>query len=67
MIEKVIETVERETGQKVTAETSLDDLGLDSLEFISLVLAVGEATGKTIPDEKIAGLTRVEDLARELE
>lgn len=63
--EKVLAVIARETGQTVTDQTSLDDLGLDSLEFLDLLLALGRETGKEIPDETVAGLKTVGDLARE--
>lgn len=56
-IEEVIALVEEETGQKVTAETELSALGLDSLEFLDLLIRVGN-----IPDAAIPELNTVYDL-----
>jgi acyl carrier protein len=62
-IHKIIEV---ETGQAVTDDTSLDSLDVDSLEFLQLLLQLGEATGKYVPDAKIAAIRTVGDLVREL-
>jgi acyl carrier protein len=56
-IERAIEVVEEHTGQKVTAETPLKDLGLDSLEFLELMVAL------SIPDERVPYINTVQDLA----
>lgn len=40
ILEKVIEIVSRETGGDVNADTRLDSLGLDSLEFVCLIQAI---------------------------
>jgi len=56
--------IERETGQKVNDDTPLEELGLDSLEFLSLMLAISNKTGKSLSDEQIAEMYRVADLRR---
>ena len=55
-IEEVIAGVEDETGQKVTAKTMLDSLGMDSLDFLSLMVRFG------ISDNKVAGINTVNDI-----
>ena len=55
-IEDVILAVEDQTGQKVTPETQLGDLGLDSLEFLDLLVRVG------IPDAMAPRLHTVKDI-----
>lgn len=57
----VIEAIARETGQVVTRETALDSLGLDSLEYVQLLLDLN------VPVEKAADLNTVADLIREAE
>ena len=52
--------VERETGIKVTPDTPLDALGLDSLEFLDLLLTLD------VPVEKSMDLHTVGDLIREI-
>lgn len=41
----VCEVIERETGQHVTPDTTLDELNVDSLEFLDLMLAIKNETG----------------------
>lgn len=62
----ILEIIEVETGTKVTNETSLDSIDVDSLEFLHLLLQLGEVTGKYISDAKIASIRTVGDLVREL-
>lgn len=61
----VCEVIERETGKPVTEETLLEDLPMDSLEFIDVLLAISNETGKSVPDAKVSSLTTVGDIARE--
>lgn len=56
-IEKVIAVVEEHSGQKVTAETKLNDLAFDSLDFLDLMVAL------SIPDERVPYVNTVQDLA----
>ena len=48
-LDEVIAIVEDETGQKVTAETMIDSLGLDSLEFLDLLIRVGNVPDEVVP------------------
>lgn len=59
--EAVCSIVERETGVKVNAETALDTLPLDSLEFMDLLLKIGNEVGKEIPE---GNLLTVGDIIR---
>lgn len=63
--EQVCAVIERETGQAVTEETPMDSLGVDSLEFIDLLLTLEDESGKNVPFEKAAELKTVGNLARE--
>ncbi len=50
-----LEVIERETGQTVTEDTLLEDLAIDSLEFLELLVALdipndNSSTFKTIGD-----------------
>lgn len=60
------EIIEIETGQKVDDDTPLDDLKIDSLEFLQLLIEISDATGKQVPDVQIGGLQTVGDIARQL-
>lgn len=62
----VFSVIERETAQKVNRTTSLDSLNLDSLEFMNLLLEIGSATGKEVPDSKLGDLHTVGDIVEAL-
>lgn len=53
--------IEEETGIKATLETRLEDLPIDSLDFVELMQRIGEKF-KEIPDTKIAKLSTVGDI-----
>jgi acyl carrier protein len=61
MIEKVIALIEQEIGQMVTAETRLDALECDSLEFLDLLLSIERELG--ISNEKAQYFETVGDFA----
>jgi len=52
--------------ERLTLSTKVEDLGLDSLDFISLIQDIGEKF-KEIPDSKIAGLETVGDILKAIE
>jgi acyl carrier protein len=56
-IEEVVAIVDDETGKKVSADTELSTLGMDSLDFISLIVRVGN-----IPDAIVPQINTVNDL-----
>jgi len=58
------DVIERETGQVVNENTLLEDLNIDSLEFVDLLLAISNETGKSVPDSKVSELNTVGDIAR---
>lgn len=60
---EVCATIERETGQQVTANTPLGDLDMDSLEFLQLLMMLGEEFSVEIPAERAARCRTVGDLA----
>lgn len=61
----ILETIAFETDQVVTEETALEDMKMDSLEFLSLILAISAETGKTVDDGALAQLKTVGDVVRE--
>jgi acyl carrier protein len=64
---KVIEIVQDETGiDEITEHTRIDALGLKSLAFVSLMVAVRREL-TDIPDEKWVGFQTVGDIARACE
>ena len=55
--------VKLDAGASVTPDSSLvDDLGVDSLDLVSLFLEVQDAYGVTIDEEDLAGIVTVGDL-----
>lgn len=65
--EKVRRAIESESGRSVDEATALDDLEMDSLEFMSMIVAVEAVTGKQIPAERLGALRSVADIVRESE
>lgn len=65
---RVLQIISEETGAKaLTPDTSFDELGLDSLEFVDLMIKVSTDTGVDIPVAKFAELNSVADLIRFIE
>lgn len=58
--------IEEETGHKATLETSVDDLGMDSLEFVDLMMVIS-AKFKPIPEKDWAWFNTVGDIAKAIE
>lgn len=56
---RILEKIKAETGLDVTDDTSVDSLGLDSLELVQLLLDLD------IPIEKAGEMNTVADLVRE--
>lgn len=68
MSNRVIEIVLRETGAKyVTETTSIEDLGLDSLDFVDLLVKISAETGVEIPTAKYGTIQTIGDLIRATE
>jgi acyl carrier protein len=60
-IEDVVQAVEERAGQKVTSETKLDTLAMDSLDFVDLILHISGQFGD-IPDSVVPRINTVNDL-----
>lgn len=61
--------IAEETGVPVadiTLETKLEDLGVDSLDFLDLMQVIGEKF-KPIPETQFAELSTVGDIAKALQ
>lgn len=54
----ICETIEKETGQYVNLDTPIDDILVDSLEYLDLCLTLGVDSSKTYQT--------VGDMAREM-
>ena len=65
--EKVKEIMVNTLGcdeDKITMEATIaDDLGIDSLDAVELVMAIEEELGVKIPDEELANMKTVKDIA----
>lgn len=60
--EIIVDTLNCEE-EEVTMEANLfDDLGADSLDAVELNMAIGDAFGLTIEDEKMAEMKTVGDI-----
>jgi acyl carrier protein len=63
-LEKIKQVIAEELGRDdVTAETSLEELGIDSLEFVSLMQALGRAISD-IPETRWEEIKTVGDIER---
>ncbi len=51
----------------VTPDTTIDDLGADSLDLIDLVMSIEDTFGVEVPDEAIDSLACVDDLVKFIE
>lgn len=52
------ETLHRDVGE-ISLDDRLEDLGVASIDLITLVFELEDAFGRTLEDEDIAGLTTV--------
>lgn len=65
----LIALLSEETGvpmADITLETKLEDLGVDSLDFLDLMQVIGEKF-KPIPEAQFAELSTVGDIAKALQ
>lgn len=62
-LEKVIAIVSRETGEDVNADTRLDSLGLDSLEFVCLIQAI-QSEVVDVPEEEFVNINTPEEIVK---
>jgi len=63
--EKVIATlasVKRIPAEKITLETSLQDLGIDSLDVFTLLFELENAFKISIPDDDVRSIQSVNDI-----
>jgi acyl carrier protein len=62
---ELLELIESETGKAVTPETRIDELGIDSLEFVCLMQSIEEKF-KAIPEVEWSKLDTVGDILKAL-
>ena len=63
--EKVIETlatVKRISADKITVDTNLQELGIDSLDVFSLLFELENAFKISIPDDDVRSIKTVNDI-----
>jgi acyl carrier protein len=48
-IEDVMTVVKEHTGKDITPETRLDSLGMDSLDFLDLIVSIGNISDAVVP------------------
>jgi acyl carrier protein len=66
MMLRVIAIVARELGvepQTISPHTRLDELGMDSLDFVSLLQCINVEIGE-IPEDQVTNLETIEDIAK---
>jgi acyl carrier protein len=54
----IVDVIERETGQAVDESTPLEDLNVDSLEFLELLITLG------VPNDQAGSFQTVGDLIK---
>lgn len=62
--EDLLALVKEETGKEAELDSSIESLGVDSLEFISLMQAVELKFGVKIPDQEFANLNTLRDIRK---
>ena len=71
ILDKIKDIMETELGKNrndVTLESDIiKDLGLDSLDIVTLIMAVEDEYGFTADDDEIAALKTVGDVAKYIE
>ena len=71
MLEEIAKMLGEQLGvdpATITADTDIiKDLGADSLDVVELLMGLEEKTGKTIPEDKVAEIKTVGDIAKVLE
>jgi len=71
MMEKIIEMISQQLkadAEGITPDTNImEDLGADSLDVVELLMALEESFGVSVPDEDVAGLKTVRDIAAYIE
>ena len=67
MIEKIKEIIAKQLRVDIATleeDTNImEDLGTDSLDVVELLLAIEESLGVSVPDEDVASLKTVKDIA----
>ena len=63
-IKEILANQLRVEAASISDEASiLDDLGADSLDVVEMLMAIEEEFGVNVPDEDVAGLKTIKDVA----
>jgi len=54
--------IEQETGKTASLDTKIQDLGIDSLDFLALIVEVQTKFSVTIKDAEIPKIQTIQDL-----
>lgn len=60
--EEVLTVIEEYAGRELSEDTKIDQVAVDSLEFVDMILHLSDVIGKDLPDELLGRLDTVEDL-----
>lgn len=63
--EKLREIISQNTDvneENISLETTLDELGLDSIDLVDLIMSVEEAFSINVPDEEFENIKSVSDI-----
>ncbi len=60
----ILELLEEKTGKTLAEDSPVDAMGLDSLEFVQLILDVEEYTNRKIDDHKAAEAQTIGELVQ---
>ena len=64
---KVIATSQKLDPEKVTADSTFEELGIDSLDGVNILFALESEFGIDIPDEGVQGIRTVRQMMEALE
>lgn len=64
MEQEVLAVIQSELNLEVSPESTIESLGVDSLELLELIQAIEVATGKQIPDSEFSSIEKVSDIIR---
>lgn len=61
---RIADLIEAETGKSVQMDTKLDDLGIESLDFLEMITTFEKLFSTKIPDADFGTINYVRDLLR---
>lgn len=70
VFDKLREIISQSTDvneENISPETTLDELGLDSIDLVDLIMTVEDAFSVSVPDEEFENIKSVSDIAEIIE